>query len=139
MYIVAFSLDDDNLTILIEECEKLLDEDSVNQQQNKYNWDKRMTNLNSNWESSRQKIFETLLSCAAVIPSVCSKCFSQETRIYCGECTDSKHLCLSCDEEVHQKFPLHDRDGIYHGYRKALSPRQSLSVDGKLQTFSEYG
>ena len=42
MYVVAFS-SDDNLTILIEECEKLLKyEDSVNQQQNKiYNWDKR--------------------------------------------------------------------------------------------------
>ena len=95
MYVVAFS-SDDNLTILIEECEKLLKyEDSVNQQQNKiYNWDKRMTNLNANLELCQQKIFETLLSCAAVIPSVCSKCFTQETRIYCGECTNSKHLCL---------------------------------------------
>jgi hypothetical protein len=48
MCVVAFSLDD-NLTILIEECEKLLKyEGSVNQQQNKYNWNKRMTNLNAN-------------------------------------------------------------------------------------------
>ena len=125
--------------MLIEECEKLLQEDSTNQQQKKYNWEKRMTNLNSNWESSRQKICETILSYAAVIAIVCSKCFTQETRIYCGECCNSKHLCLSCDEEVHQKFPLHDRDGIYHGYRKALSPSQSVGVDGKLQTISKYG
>jgi hypothetical protein len=56
MYVVAFSLDD-NLTILIEECEKLLKyEDSVNQQQNKiYNLDKRMTNLNANLELCQQK------------------------------------------------------------------------------------
>jgi hypothetical protein len=55
MYVVSFSLDD-NLTILIEECEKLLKyEDSVNQQQNKYNWDKRMTNLNANLELCQQK------------------------------------------------------------------------------------
>ena len=53
-----------------------------------------MTNLNANLELCQQKIFETLLSCAAVIPSVCSKCFAQETRIYCVECTNSKHLCL---------------------------------------------
>ena len=62
MYVVAFSLND-NLIILIEECEKLLKyEDSVNQQQNKYNWHKRMTNLNANLELCQQKIFETLLS-----------------------------------------------------------------------------
>jgi hypothetical protein len=56
MYVVSFSLDD-KLNILIEECEKLLKyEDSVNQQQHKYNWDKRVTNLNANGSFQKTSI-----------------------------------------------------------------------------------
>ncbi|XP_028393737.1 uncharacterized protein LOC114518042 isoform X2 [Dendronephthya gigantea] len=124
---------DDILNNIIEECAQLLNDD---QQQSKYNWKKRMTNLSTNWESSRQKIFETWLSCTAVLSSICSKCFIQETRIHCRDCVHSTNLCSSCDKEVQQKFPLHDRQGIYHGYYKPLSPKQSLSADGKLETIS---
>lgn len=88
-----------------------------------------MTNLSTNWESCRQNIFETVLSSAAVNPGTCSKCLANKTKIYCQECIHSKYLCISCDEEVHQKYPLHDRDGIYHGHYKALSPKLSITCD----------
>ena len=124
--------------MLIEECEKLLEVEKINKQQNKCNWKKRMENLSTNWESCRQNIFDTVLSSAAANIDTCSRCLVNKCVIYCQECPDPKSLCSACDEEVHQKYPLHDRDGIYNGYYKALPPKLSVTCDGQHKTISMY-
>jgi hypothetical protein len=85
------------------------------------------------------KIFLTLLSSAAAANiDTCSRCLVNKCVIYCQECPDPKSLCSACDEEVHQKYPLHDRDGIYNGYYKALPPKLSVTCDGQHKTISMY-
>ena len=115
-YVLGSLFPDGHLSMLIEECEKLLDGiEKINKQQNKDVWRKRMENLSTNWESCRQNIFETVLSCAAANIDTCSRCLVNESVIYCQYCVNQKSLCSLCDEEVHKKYPLHDRDGIYNG------------------------
>ena len=104
-------------TAVIEKCEKLVEGiEKIKKQQNKNIWKTRVDNLSSNWESCRQNIFETVLSCAAANIEICSSCLKNESVIYCGDCVQQKKLCSLCDEKVHKKYPLHDRDGICNGY-----------------------
>lgn len=94
---------------------------------------KKNENLPTNWASCRQQIFETSLSCAAVREHTCSRCAANQSVIKCLACVDP-YLCSACANQVHEKYPLHDRKGCYHGYYRALAPKSSICFDGKLVT-----
>ena len=130
---------DDGLSLVIEECEKLVEGmEKIKKQQTKDTWKTRVDNLSSNWESCRQNIFETVLSCAEAKTKICSSYLKNESVINCRDCVEQKNLCSMCDEKVHQKYPLHDRDGVYNGYYKAMAPKLSVTCDGQLKTKCMY-
>ena len=85
---------DQSLEALIEKCQALLNSThSVN-----VKWEKRMANLNENWEASRPLIFKTilLLGGSDSVSPPCGLCYQKPWLIRCVEC-DGKTVCPECD------------------------------------------
>ena len=112
-------------------CEKLTEEMKSNEQST---WAKRMQSVESAWEGSRAAIFNALLVSHA-IPSSDSACFicgSNAAVIRCHQCGPRLLMCSSCDNEVHVKKPLHDRDVWMNGFFQEIPPTTIVNDDGSL-------
>ena len=119
-----------DLEAIIKECQQVVGE--INNGPSA--WQKRMANLNENWESVREAIFENVV-CSFAPPSSplpCCKCSTNEAVLRCWECGVDRFLCASCDEEVHQCQPFHDREVWSNGYFQYILPTQTVSQDSKL-------
>lgn len=95
-------------------------------------WEKRIASLDENWESAREAIFHSVI-CSFSPPLsfiTCCKCNDNEAMLRCRQCGIIQYLCVSCDNEVHQCQPLHDREVWFNGYFQHILPTQSVSGDG---------
>ena len=100
------------------------------------NWETRMMNLTSSWDSSRKQLFEAILAFKSPPPSpnCCNLCFKGKLQVRCAECP-VKFMCSSCDEKVHQGLLFHNRDAFVNGYFNAMIP-PTVVIDekGNMQT-----
>ena len=97
-------------------------------------WAKRMQSVESAWEGSQAAIFNALLVSHA-IPSSDSACFicgNNAAVIRCLQCGPRLLMCSSCDNEVHVKKPLHDRDVWMNGFFQEIPPTTIVNDDGSL-------
>ena len=92
--------------------EKLTEEMKSNEQST---WAKRMQSVESAWEDSRASIFNALLESHAIpsLDSACFVCGSNVAVIRCHQCGPRLLMCSSCDNKIHVKKPLHDRDVLF--------------------------
>ena len=99
----------ENLSNCIEICEKIAEDIKSNTQST---WTRRMQSVEANWESSRASIFSALLKSHAIPcpESICFICKKENAVIRCHQCGPRVLLCSNCDEVVHEKKSLHDRD-----------------------------
>lgn len=117
----------DELDDILKEAQLLLDGSGREQKQGE-SWKKRMESLTCNWQSSRQQLFEALLSSLSVTCHTCDKCLSMNATVRCKQCT-YQHLCQTCDDDAHEFHPLHDREVFHQGFYKPVAP--TVSSDGK--------
>ena len=119
-----------DLEAIIEECEKV-----VGQTDNCPSaWQKRMTNLDENWQSVRETIFESVV-CSFDPPHssiLCCKCGTSEAMLRCCECGINRFLCVNCDDEVHQSLPFHNREIWLNGYFEHILPTETVSEEKQL-------
>eukprot|EP00794_Sanderia_malayensis_P000837 gene837-134_t len=114
-----------DLKAMISECEKLTLSQKDKSESSK--WTDRLEKASAMWEKHRNYIAECALEIESFSGSlnICENCNVKNPEIRCLDCADSKFLCISCDELVHEKFPLHDRDGWVDGFYKPLLPSET--------------
>ena len=103
-------------------------------------WAKRMQSVESAWEDSRASIFNALLESHAIpsLDSACFVCGSNAAVIRCHQCGPRLLMCSSCDNEIHVKKPLHDRDVWINGFFREIPPTTIMVDDGSLGFASMY-
>ncbi|XP_028403925.1 uncharacterized protein LOC114526511 [Dendronephthya gigantea] len=120
-----------DLDAIIEQCEEAVGE----MNDNTTVWQKRINNLEENWENARGAIFHSVL-CSFAPPTSSLHCSKidcpNDAQLRCKQCGVFQYLCVNCDEEVHQCQPLHDREVWINGYFQYILPTESITDDGKL-------
>jgi len=127
---------DDNLEATLAKCDGFLN--AFDLPSTSKNWENRMSNLPSRWDSSRKLLFEAVLSYEGLpSPDCCQMCLEGAVLVRCTECAVS-FMCPSCDEKVHQFLPFHNRDGYLNGYFQSIPPTVTLDENGTMQTTCKY-
>ena len=118
-------------------CEELTEEIKSSAQST---WAKRMQSVESAWEGSRATIFKALLECHAIPSSdaLCFICGCKTAVIRCHQCGPRVLMCSTCDAELHEKKPLHDRDVWTNGFFQEIPPTTTVLGDGSLGFTSLY-
>ena len=96
------------------------------------NWEERMEASNSNWETTRQAIFEAVLGCEAAVDRQCSHCGSGQAFVRCYQCSSTNMLCVDCDLVIHNNLPFHDRSILYKGTYEPVKPTLTVDTEGNL-------
>ena len=93
-----------------------------------------MQSVESAWEGSRATIFKALFECHAIPSSdaLCFICGCKTAVIRCHQCGPRVLMCSSCDAELHEKKPLHDRDVWTNGFFQEIPPTTTVLGDGLL-------
>ena len=100
-------------------------------------WGSRMQSLNTAWEDHRSIIMEYVLAYVGCHDK-CSRCMSaDEALIRCHQCGPG-NLCSMCDDVVHSKLPLHDREIFDDGYYRPVPSSETISQDGAMKSVSKY-
>ncbi len=88
-----------------------------------------MQSVESTWESSRAAIFKAVLESQAV-PSPDALCFicGKAAVILCCQCGPRVLMCSTCDEEIHEKKPLHDRDVWMNEFFQEIPPTTTVRM-----------
>ena len=99
-------------------------------------WEERITISNESWADSRAALYETLLKASFAVKDAnkCMKCFKETAVLRCNECSSTKYLCGSCDQNLHEVFPFHDRDAIVNGHYQPIPPTLSKNSSGEWVT-----
>ena len=82
-----------DLAVIIEKCEAVIGEMDTGATA----WQKRMANLEGNWESAREAIFHSVV-CSFAPPSspmLCCKCNRNEAMLRCRKCGIIQYLCVA--------------------------------------------
>ena len=96
-------------------------------------------NTNTNWESFRSTVFETMLSCQVPIVQTCLYCHMKCGYVKCVQCCKGRRLCGTCDQMLHENQPFHDRQYIVaDGFFQYIQPTESIDDDGNLMNVSMY-
>ena len=114
-----------DLASVIEDCQSVVEELDTGPTK----WQKRVENLEENWETIRKTIFTSVLSSLAPpsSPVLCCRCAANEAVLRCRQCGVLQYLCAQCDDDTHCSQPLHDREVWLDGYFQPISPTQSVS------------
>ena len=101
-------------------------------------WSSRMELLNAKWEDHRSDIMEYVLTYVGFHAEKCSRCMSvgSDALIRCHQCGPG-NLCRMCDELVHSKLPLYDREIFDDGYYRPVPPSESIFRDGSAKPVSK--
>ena len=122
---------------LLAETNQFLTAWKSKHQKRTMSWEQRMENTNTNWESCRSAIFETMLSCQAPTLQKCSHCDTKSGYIKCMQCCGRRRLCGTCDQMLHENQPFHDRQYILaDGFFQYIQPTESTDDDGNLISIS---
>ena len=122
---------EDALEATLAKCDEFLSSFGV--PESSENWETRMMNLTSSWDSSRKQLFEAVLAFKSLpSPNCCNLCFKGKVQVRCVECV-VKFMCSSCDEKEHQVLPFHNRDGYVNGYFHGIPPTVVIDEKGNMQ------
>jgi len=89
-------------------------------------WEERQATLNESWADSGSALYENLLKCSF------ATCLEEPAVMRCNGCSATKYLCGPCDQYVHERASLHDRDGIVNGHYQPIPPTLSKNSSGKM-------
>lgn len=90
-------------------------------------WEERLTISNESRADSQAALYETLLKASFAVKDAikCMKCLEETAVLRCDECSSSKYLCGSCEQNLHEVFPFHDRDAVFDGHYQPIPPTLS--------------
>lgn len=127
----------EKLTNCIDNCEKLTSEI---ESRTPSIWTKRMQSVEANWESGRASILSALLKSHAIpsFESLCHLCMSRPAIIRCHHCGPTVLICHDCDESIHEKKSMHDRDVWINGFFQPISSTETVLENGSLGFTSEF-
>ncbi|XP_044163520.1 uncharacterized protein LOC114951222 isoform X3 [Acropora millepora] len=129
-------LEEDTLEATLAKCDNFLSSFGV--PASSKNWETRMMNLTSSWDSSRKQLFEAFLAFKSPpSPNCCNLCCKGKVQVRCAECP-VKFMCSSCDEKVHQGLLFHNRDAFVNGYFNAIPPTVVIDEKGNMQTTAKF-
>ena len=100
-------------------------------------WEKRMTNLNENWEAARPVIFKAILLSEATesVSPVCELCHCKPWFVRCVDC-GGRRVCPECDIIVHEQLVFHDREAFVDGAFRHIPPTLQLNEERQLEVTS---
>ena len=76
---------EDTLEATLAKCDNFLSSFGV--PASSKNWETRMMNLTSSWDSSRKQLFEAVLAFKSLpSPNCCNLCFKGKVQVRCAEC-----------------------------------------------------
>ena len=103
-------------------------------------WEERTAMLNESWAESRASLYETLLKVNLAVKeeTKCMKCLEEPAVLRCNECSGTKYLCGSCDQNLHELLPFHDRDAVINGHYQPIPPTLSKNSSGEWITIGMY-
>ena len=103
-------------------------------------WTNRMVNLGQSWATTRPNILKAVLAAEYITTdSQCLICKdSKPSCIRCHQCGIQAVICVDCDEEIHLRNPLHDREIFYEGFFNPVAPTISMDSSGDLITVCEF-
>eukprot|EP00794_Sanderia_malayensis_P003921 gene3921-4466_t len=118
----------EDLELLITACEELTF--SREETSSSSNWTQRVERESSMWERYRNLITEEffMLQSFGSSAQACEHCGEKPPSIRCLQCDSAKFLCFSCDNFIHERNPLHDRDAWVDGHYKSLLPTEALDA-----------
>ena len=135
LFLFFFSFSDEMRDILLEAKDLLSSqEDSLVKKSQR--WEERIAISNESWADSRSALCETLLKTSFAVRDAakCMKCLKETAVLRCHECSSTKYLCGSCDQNLHGVFPFHDRDAIVNGHYQPIPPTLSRNSSGEWVT-----
>ena len=90
----------------------------------KISWKERMAKIEKTWSDEKQNILSSM-NCSFTLKSNCSICKIKEAVIKCIECR--LDFCETCEQEIHEREPLHNRISFVDKCMEPLSPLQVLN------------
>ena len=99
-------------------------------------WEERIAISNESWVDSPSALCETVLKTRFAVrnEAKCMKCLKETAVQRCHECSSTKYLCGSCDQNLHGVFPFHDRDAIVNGHYQPIPPTLLKNSSGEWVT-----
>ena len=128
-----FTHTDLSLEEVLAKCQAVLD---TVQSMDDITWERRMENLNENWEASRSSIFEAILLSQSPSVELCYICHKAPCLLRCDECS-GKRMCPKCDAKIHEEHLFHDREALVDGFFRHIPPTFIMNEGGKLEQTSK--
>ncbi|KAL1276441.1 hypothetical protein QQF64_036064 [Cirrhinus molitorella] len=105
-----------------------IDGQEIAQQPPLSSWCQRQKEVQQCWQQARPQILANLLSAENIIQRTCNHCHVRETVIRCMECLPSEWFCAECDQLVHKRHTLHNRQTTMYGFYKYISPTDFVKL-----------
>ena len=124
------------MTDILLEAKDLLSSEDKSFVKKSQRWEDRVSISNESWADSRTALCETLLKARFAVRDAanCMKCLKETAVLRCHECPSTKYLCGSCDKNLHEVFPFHDRDAIVNEHYQPIPPTLSMNSSGEWVT-----
>jgi len=77
--------------------------------------------------------WETFLSSLKSTHQICGLCMlcgTKDSVLKCRECL--LKMCQSCDIEMHEKFPIHNRQTFLKGFEENLAPNEVVNENNEV-------
>ena len=101
-------------------------------------WGQRMQRLDESWKEKREDLFKAVLSnLSSTQDGMCKHCHMNSAVVRCHSCKPND-LCYLCDQTLHVKSPLHDRDAYVNGHMKPIPPTMGVNENGDIITISKF-
>ncbi|KAK0146086.1 hypothetical protein N1851_014657 [Merluccius polli] len=84
-------------------------------------WKHRKQVASEHWSRAREDMMANLLAAERPPCQPCLVCRRTKAVVRCRDCL-SQLLCGGCDQAVHNSHPLHNRESMFEGFFKPLSP-----------------
>ncbi|KAL1268665.1 hypothetical protein QQF64_034028 [Cirrhinus molitorella] len=107
----------------------LRDSESINRQEFAQqpalsSWCQRQNDV----QQVRPQKLANLISAENIIQRTCNHCYVREALIHCVECLPSEWFCAECDQLVHKRHTLHNRQTTVYGFYKYISPTDFVKL-----------
>uniref|UniRef100_A0A7M5WXJ8 CxC3 like cysteine cluster domain-containing protein n=2 Tax=Clytia hemisphaerica TaxID=252671 RepID=A0A7M5WXJ8_9CNID len=111
---------------IILNLELLLKHKKKKKRKNK-SWSQRRNAVEEKWEEHREDILSAVILNNS-FDGLCQYCKFEKIAVKCDTCFWKK-LCIKCDEKLHVEYPMHNRIGIFDGFKRTLSPSETVDEE----------
>ncbi|XP_041959278.1 uncharacterized protein LOC121718326 [Alosa sapidissima] len=101
-------------------------------------WTHRKQVASEHWSRAREDMTANLLAAERPPCQPCQVCRHTKAVVRCRDCL-AQLLCGGCDQAVHNSHPLHNREAMFEGFFKPLSPVVGVTRKDDRYCYVSYG